>query len=207
ETIYGRQRLEAARLANQVKARAVSEIKELQETDLCLVAVSDGAIAELAESLSFEHSLVVHHAGSVPIQVLAPCSPNRGVLWPILSIHKSNPPTIRSFPIAWEASNPASAQILLDLIDDLGARAWELYSPQRSALHLAAVMGNNFVAHLLSETRAYCKEKDLPFALLKPLVEMTIEQAFSDSDPGSLLTGPARRGDQRILESHQKMLA
>lgn len=205
-TVYGRDRQRTLRLANQVKARGETEWQNLEETDLCFLAVSDKAIGELAEKLSFQTTILIHHSGTVPLNLLAPCSPHRGVLWPILSIHKDSPAPPSGFPIVWEASNPESARILESLIADLGGTAWESTGEQRPALHLSAVLSQNFLAHLLDQARQFSEHHQIPFSLLSPLVQQTVERAFSSEGLKGRMTGPAIRKDQPTLDRHRQLL-
>lgn len=205
-TIYGRDRTRTLHLANRVKARAETEIKDLEESDLCFLAVSDSAIEELAANLAFQNTLLVHHSGTVPLNTLAPCSPHRGVLWPMLSIHPDSLPQEEEFPIAWEASNPESAETLKSLVADLGGTPWESSGSQRASLHLSAVLSQNFLAYMLAEARQFCVDRNLPFSLLSALVRQTVDQAFSPSGLEGKITGPAIRRDQITLERHRKML-
>ena len=45
----------------------------------------------------------------------------------------------------------------------------------------------------------------MSFDLLEPLLRETLDKAV-ETGPRSGQTGPARRGDTRVMESHKKML-
>jgi len=53
-----------------------------------LVAVNDGALYELNNSFHLGRKLIVHTAGSVPMDILQNISVNYGVLYPLLIIRK-----------------------------------------------------------------------------------------------------------------------
>jgi predicted short-subunit dehydrogenase-like oxidoreductase (DUF2520 family) len=85
-------------------------------------------------------------------------------------------------------------------------RVVELDSEKRLYLHLAAVIANNFTNHLLAQSEKILKLQQLPFDLLKPLVEETVKKAFEGS-PFKNQTGPAVRNDQTTIQKHLEMLS
>jgi hypothetical protein len=73
-------------------------------------------------------------------------------------------------------------------------------------LHVAAVFVNNFSNYLLQNAYMLMQKNALPFDLLKPLAQETIDKAF-DLSPQKSQTGPAIRGDEKTLKIHQTLLA
>ena len=49
----------------------VTYIEDLKAVDICIIAVSDGAIASVSQSLPFQNTLVAHTSGSIPITELS----------------------------------------------------------------------------------------------------------------------------------------
>ena len=78
-------------------------------------------------------------------------------------------------------------------------------SEQRKKLHLAAVFVNNFTNYLYGVGEELCLEEGLSFDLLKPLILETAEKVRTIS-PKEAQTGPARRNDEKSMESHLKLL-
>jgi predicted short-subunit dehydrogenase-like oxidoreductase (DUF2520 family) len=81
----------------------------------------------------------------------------------------------------------------------------ELDSEKRAQLHLAAVFANNFSNHMIHLAQLYCRENNLPFELLLPLIKETAKK-WEQHDAADLQTGPAWRGDQIAMDEHKKML-
>ncbi|MEP6794849.1 MAG: DUF2520 domain-containing protein, partial [Saprospiraceae bacterium] len=75
----------------------------------------------------------------------------------------------------------------------------------KSILHVAAVFANNFSNHMLTLAESICKEHQLPFEILKPLILETFSKAIL-SGPKESQTGPAVRGDDKTIEKHLHLL-
>ncbi|MCY7356580.1 MAG: DUF2520 domain-containing protein, partial [Rudanella sp.] len=73
-------------------------------------------------------------------------------------------------------------------------------------LHLAAVFACNFTNHLLAIANDLTKAHDLEFDLLRPLIRETFRKGLAAEDPAEVQTGPARRGDQKTINTHLAML-
>jgi predicted short-subunit dehydrogenase-like oxidoreductase (DUF2520 family) len=72
-------------------------------------------------------------------------------------------------------------------------------------LHLAAVFVNNFSNHLFTLTKDLLKSKELPFDVLKPIIQETALKIM-EMDPALAQTGPAKRGDTVSLNIHRSLL-
>ena len=77
---------------------------------------------------------------------------------------------------------------------------------QRKWLHLSAVISNNFTNHLLVICEQICKENNLPFNILMPIIEQTFER-IKTASPGSLQSGPAVRNDLPTIQSQIRLLS
>ena len=87
--VWSRNQQHAAELAKQVQSKAIYSLQEITaEADLCMIAVSDKAIGEVAAELTLKKKVLVHTAGSVSMEVLKNASPNYGVLYPLQSLRK-----------------------------------------------------------------------------------------------------------------------
>lgn len=87
----------------------------------------------------------------------------------------------------------------------MSRRVLEADSARRRRLHIAAVFGCNFVNHLWAIADRLLGDDGMSFDLLEPLLRETLDKAV-ETGPRSGQTGPARRGDTRVMESHKKML-
>jgi len=82
---------------------------------------------------------------------------------------------------------------------------YPINSDQRKALHVAAVFVNNFTNHLYQIGQEICKEHQVPFDVLKPLIQETA-QKINTLDPIDVQTGPAKRNDSTTIEAHLEYL-
>src|SRR5438105_1373649 len=100
--VYGRDVRAARELADALLCDNAGSIPEVTDglADVCFIAVSDTAIAGIAEGLSLKQTVLVHTAGAVSLDVIRPAASDAAVLWPVYSITKSDPPTHRDIPCA-----------------------------------------------------------------------------------------------------------
>lgn len=204
--IYGRNPEAAKTLADIVNAPVIDSTEDIPgNTDCCIIAVSDHAVAEIAQLLSFTHTTLLHTAGSLDINVLASSAKHYGVVWPVYSITKNQLPAHRNIPVIIEASTPEAENTTRQAAESFSDTLYTLNSEQRKWLHLSAVLSNNFTNHLFSISEKICSEHDIPFALLLPIITQTVARLHSGS-AHDLQTGPAKRGDNIILEKHLQML-
>lgn len=173
--------------------------------ELCILAVSDSAIPEVASQLSLRYTTLVHTAGSQPLSLIQPFCRHAGVLWPVYSIRRDDLPAHRHFPVVLEASDETALHVLQNLAQSISDIQHEVSGPQRSWLHLSAVVGNNFVNHLLTMISDICREQGLPQSLLQPLLEQTLN-TVGKIDPRVAQTGPAKRHDGDTLQMQHQML-
>jgi len=180
----------------------VNDINKLHPADLYLLAVSDQAIPKVAAALP-EEAFVVHTAGGVALDVL---NQNRaGVFYPLQTFSEGRNMDFSKLPIGLESKDASDLPLLEKLVQALGARAFHMNSKQREQLHLAAVLVNNFTNHLFAEAAALCVQNDLPFELLKPLIQETVDK-LENLSPKDAQTGPAVRHDQQTIEKHLTLI-
>jgi predicted short-subunit dehydrogenase-like oxidoreductase (DUF2520 family) len=204
---WGRNRAESDALCRQYSLRRLNDISEVHDgPEACILAVSDSSIGEVASKLSFRHTTLIHTAGSQPLAILETHSHHAGVLWPVYSIRKDDLPTHRHFPVLIEAGDSIAMEVLRELAKAISDVSYEVSGEQRQWLHLSAVIGNNFVNHLLDIISSIFKEQRLPRHLIQPLLEQTLNRV-NLIDPHAAQTGPARRHDEQTLEMQHQLLA
>jgi predicted short-subunit dehydrogenase-like oxidoreductase (DUF2520 family) len=174
--------------------------------DACILAVADSAVPEIAAAFSLRNTTLIHTAGTLSIDVVAAGSVHAGVIWPVYSIRKYALPDHRNFAALIEANTGLAATSVRMIADAICDTSYEADGEQRRWLHLAAVMGNNFVNHLLGIVADICTEQKLPLSLLQPLLDQTLSGMYG-RHPGELQTGPARRHDLETMDRHLSMLA
>jgi len=203
--VFGRSEIAVKTLALETGAAAISKSSELDTTaELYVIAVSDQAIESIAGWLRVPGKLVMHTAGSVSISVLAPCSQNHGVIYPLQSITKETT-TVTEIPVLVNGSNDETKSELFAIAAGISANVQFADDEQRSKLHLAAVIMNNFPNYLYTLTAEFCQNEQLDFKMLIPLLIETSARLKSFS-PRDVQTGPAIRKDLQTINAHEKKL-
>lgn len=182
----------------------ISEIDDLKEADLYILAIKDEALADFALKLPQFEGLIAHSSGSEHIDCLSRFK-NYGVFYPLQSFSKERPVDFDHIPICLEANSENNLDFLKQVAKKLSDQIFEVNSAQRKALHVSAVFVNNFSNHLFALAADYCEKNELPFDILKPLIRETVDKIDS-LPPFSAQTGPALRKDQKTIEAHLAML-
>ena len=197
----------AALLASRIGAQPINKISLLDDqSDVYLLAVNDDALYDLALDLRLPNALVLHTSGSTPATVLKPVSRRYGVVWSPQTFVRDIAMDYSRLPLCIEGSTPQVLQEIEDLFAPVSGHIHHLDFDQRRWAHLAAVFVNNFgnaINALAQETLA---QHGIDFSILRPLAEGTVRKM----DYGSLWpqqTGPARRHDQKTLDTQRRLLA
>ena len=185
-------------------ATTTTSLSNTYLSDVIIIAVSDSAISEIANTLEGVKSLVVHTSGSTSLEVLGTLK-HCGVFYPLQTFTKSKILNYSKIPFCIEVKLEDDFSILKNLSACLSAESYIINSTQRAALHLAAVFSNNFSNHILTEAKQLCKDSEVSFNLLKPLMEETIAKAF-ELGPENSQTGPAKRGDTITINKQSEAL-
>lgn len=184
--------------------KIVTDYSQLLEADLYIIAVSDSAIAEVSAQLPFSDRLVAHTSGTMPIDALSPNN-RTAVFYPLQTLSKTKSVDFKKVPLCLEAENQTDLDILTTVGNAISDQVYFINSQQRKSLHVAAVFVNNFSNHLYSIGEEICKEGNIPFDILKPLIAETAEK-INHLDPKQAQTGPAIRGDQNTIDAHLQFL-
>ncbi len=205
--VYARNLDNARMLAEALMCETYDDIAEIRDgdADICFLAVSDAAIVPIAARLNFRKTILVHTAGAVDIESIKNAAKDRAVLWPVYSILKHNPPAHRDIPCAWEASTERAAKVLQGMAHAITDNMFEARYEQRKWLHLAAVMSNNFITHMVAICEKICAEHNLPFTALMPIIDQTFARIKNSSAHASQ-TGPAIRRDANTIKNQIDLL-
>jgi len=205
--VFSRSAESARILAEKVNAGYTDDLTNLDsKADLYIIAVKDPAITEVLENLRLsENQLIVHTAGSVPMNILEGFSSNYGVFYPLQTFSKNRKVDFSDIPICIEANHPSNLMELEELGQRISNSVSQINSEERKTLHLAAVYTNNFVNHFYAIGAEILHEKKLDFELLRPLIRETAAK-IETLHPVDAQTGPAKRNDQTIIDLHLKML-
>ena len=184
--------------------KIVTNFDNLLESDLFLIAVSDNAINEVSSKIPFNNKLVAHTSGSLSINDLD--SKNRKAVFYLLQTFSKNKAVdYKEIPICLETQNESDFQILEEVANSISNKVFSVNSKQRKALHVSAVFVCNFVNYLYQIGNEICKENQVEFEILKPLIQETANKILSLS-PNEAQTGPAKRGDLQTINEHLKFL-
>ena len=174
----------------------------IPNADVTIIAVSDDAIAEVSSKI--DNSLVVHTSGSFKMTDLENKN-NKGVFYMLQTFSKDKNIDFSKVPFCLEAENENDYLLLDKLAKLIGNQVYNINSKQRKALHVAAVFVNNFTNHMFTIGNDICKENDVPFEILQPLIEETASKIISLS-PREAQTGPAIRKDKKTIKNHLNLL-
>ena len=206
--ILGRNLEHAKTLANLVDAYPIEVYEKLDKNiDLLIIAVSDQAISKVIQEVDsyLENVLIVHTSGSTNLSVLTDHHKRSGVFYPLQTFSLEREIDWGNTPLFVEASSPKDTEILTQLANSLSNRVYQYSSSQRLSLHLAAVFACNFSNYCYDMAKQVVDAQEVDFSLLYPLILETASKA-TQNDPEKMQTGPAIRGDQNILNMHEKML-
>lgn len=184
---------------SQISSR---ELKNIPKADITIIAVSDDAIAEVSSKI--KNSLVVHTSGACSINDLKNIT-NKGVFYMLQTFSKDKKVDFSEVPFCLEAENKKDEDQLKELAKLIGKKIYTVNSEQRKALHVAAVFVNNFTNYLYKIGNDICKEHQVPFDILLPLIKETASKIKTLS-PEKAQTGPAIRNDKTTIKNHLDLL-
>jgi predicted short-subunit dehydrogenase-like oxidoreductase (DUF2520 family) len=216
-------RPEAARQAGAVAGVAAFSSAPpdlLMNADVVIVAVRDGAIAEVSSMLigtGFvnRRHVLLHCAGSMSSTSAFAAVQNAvqgvGVLHPLRAVAdaKQSIATLNGAVFGIEG-DAAGLQRCRQILSALNAKALDLLGSQMAAYHTAAALASNLVVGLMRSAvqvlvKAGVAEQDALHGLV-PLATGAIENIAQSGLVGGL-TGPIKRGDVSTVAHHLRLLA
>ena len=205
--VWSRNIQNAKILASSIDAQATDSLKDINtNADLYIISVKDDAIEDILKSPSLKGKTIIHTAGSVAMSVLALCTENHGVFYPLQTFSKSKKVSFTDIPILIEANNPTLEQELVVLGKEISQKVSIASSEQRKYLHVAAVFACNFTNYFYEIAQDLLEQNNLDFELIRPLILETAEKAQTNQ-PKSVQTGPAVRKDTKVINSHLELLS
>jgi len=206
--VYSRTLANAEQLAKVVGAPAFNSLESVPEADVYLVMLSDDALVQLAPAIvkGREKALFLHTAGSVPMDLWKEAGAQRyGVLYAMQTFSKGADIDWPEVPVFVEGCNPQELRIVTSLASALSGKVTELSSEGRKKLHVAAVFTCNFSNHMYSIAQKLLATEGVPFSVMLPLVRETARKVETMS-PENAQTGPAIRGDRKVMDQHLELL-
>lgn len=204
--VWSRDYKNAQKLADSLAARPIKKLADITaDADLYLIAVTDDAIADVAQAISADNKLIVHTSGSTGLDLLAGFSSRTGVFYPLQTFSRNKAVDFRQVPIAIEGNNKEVTLFLRLVAERLSEKVIGLNSADRLVLHVSAVFACNFANHLYAIAKQLLEQRHLSFDLIKPLITETAER-IKDNDPETVQTGPAVRNDMQTVSKHADFL-
>lgn len=205
--IYSRNLNNAQLLADNIGgAAAIDSLDSLQaDLDLYLVSVSDDVIADIVEATSeLTSGIWAHTSGSVSASIFAG-KENYGVFYPLQTFSKAKVVDISKVPFFIEGNNPETSQLLFDLAESISDTVYYADSDRRKNLHIAAVFACNFANYMWKNADDLLRKEGLDVKVFRSLLQETLDK-LEVMSPEDAQTGPARRGDVNIMNTHAAML-
>jgi predicted short-subunit dehydrogenase-like oxidoreductase (DUF2520 family) len=221
--VLGRKFIKAGHTIMQIYSRNASAASELayewdiestnyksliiKNADVYIVAVSDTAIVEVVDDLSFPGKVVAHTAASVPKEILQHVTTHYGVFYPLQSLRKEMT-DLPEIPIFTDGNDDHTKKILSDLAHSVSDNnnVAEAGDETRLKLHVAAVIVSNFTNHLYKLAADFCKKEGIDFRQLIPLINETTHR-LQEVEPEHAQTGPAKRHDDETIQKHLELLS
>jgi predicted short-subunit dehydrogenase-like oxidoreductase (DUF2520 family) len=204
--VYNKSMENGKKLAQEFYCDYIQDIKDLSTAaDLYIISIRDDALEDFIEQMPVVKGIVVHTAGSKPINILQKF-PSYGIFYPLQTFSKQRSLNFRKIPVCLEADSDNSLSTLHKFAKDLSNNIEFVDSEKRLTLHIAAVIVCNFPNFLFTMADDFLNKHDLSFEILKPLIGETVDKAM-ERPPETFQTGPARRGDKKTIEKHLKFLS
>ncbi|MDG1228107.1 MAG: DUF2520 domain-containing protein [Polaribacter sp.] len=178
------------------------DLTNIPKADITIIAVTDDAIAEV--SAKIKNPLIVHTSGACSINELKNTT-KKGVFYMLQTFSLEKKVDFNEVPFCLEAENKKDEEQLVELANLIGKKIYTINSEQRKALHVAAVFVNNFTNYLYKIGNDICKEHQVPFDILLPLIKETASK-IEVLSPEKSQTGPAIRNDKKTIKNHLDLL-
>jgi len=188
--------------------------------DLLLIAVPDGALAQVAADLAArpQAAVALHTSGSLDAEVLAPLRGARtavGSLHPLKAFPQPLPDLDQARGVFFALDgDPAARALATRLAAAWDAEAAEVPAAARTLYHFAATLAAGGVVTLLALAEEIAVRLRLPAAVVRGYLELSrgavaaaIEADAAGRPVAAALTGPAARGDRSTVERQLAALA
>ena len=170
--ITGRDAQKLADMSRFLQCPLVRWNQDWPAADVTVIATSDDAIAEVSARLKPSSGLVLHTAGAVDMDVLAPHE-HRGVLWPVQTLSHGAATDLSDIPLMVDGNTPQARETVLKLARSISESVLQLTHAQRQRMHLAAAITSNLPVFLVREAQRLLRQENLPPDLLMPLWRTT----------------------------------
>ncbi len=175
--------------------------------DVYFYTVADNAIQDIMNKVHV-HPRAMHliTSGTLSLSVFGSDKPHCGIFYPFMTFSKTR--ILEDFsnvPIFIEAKNIDDTAAVYSLALTLTSHVYEASQAAREKLHVAGVFVNNFTNSLYGCAQDILRGTGIPFTCLLPLIDETAAKVH-DLSPKDAQTGPAKRGDEAVMEHHLSLL-
>lgn len=207
--LYSRTEQSAKELSEKLRVPYTTSLNKLpHDADIYISMLKDDALMQLAPEIVAlnRKALFVHTAGSLPLSLWKDAGAEKyGVLYPMQTFSKGKRVDIQNVPLFVEGSSEQVLQEIMHMAKSLSQKVKELDSESRKRLHIAAVFACNFTNRMYAISNVLLEESGVDFKVMLPLIEETAEKVAT-LPPSQAQTGPAIRGDVRVMDSHLESL-
>ena len=206
--VYSRTVESARALADRLGATYTTDLKAVPASDAAIVMLKDDALKELAPAISdsLNDTLLLHTAGSVSMDIWYTAGAMKyGVLYPMQTFSKTSVIDWSQVPLFIEGSSDQTLNSIRELALTVSPDVTVLSSEGRKKLHLAAVFTCNFSNHMYAIAEKLLATEGVPFSVMLPLVR-EIARKVETMSPKDAQTGPAIRGDRKVIDEHLALL-
>ena len=200
--IFGRNKEELSKISTEFSIPFSTE--NLTKADFYIIAVSDSSIEKVSEIIKDKNCLVAHTSGSVSINSLQG-NYRKAIFYPLQTFSKSKNLDYSKIPFFIDAENEADKDLLKNLALNISKNVMFANDEKRKYIHLTAVFACNFVNHLYARAKEISDSQGIPFDYFLPLIDETT-QKIHELEPKLAQTGPAKRGDEKVLQSHEALI-
>ena len=206
--VWSRTLESAALLGGRVECAFTDDLDALPAADIVIISVTDNALHTVAVAVAqrFPNALLLHTAGSIPMDALCEAGATRyGVLYPMQTVNKNSPVSLRNITTFIEGCGDAVTAQIEKVAAMVSDKVVYATSEQRCSLHVAAVFACNFPNAVYNMAYELMQRNGLPFDAMLPLIDEAARKVHRMS-PLEAQTGPARRGDENVMNAHKSML-
>ena len=204
--VYSRTAESASALATLLNTGYTTNPAEIAgRQDLYIFSLKDDALPDVISAITYTGGLWVHTAGGVDMNVFKGKAERFGVFYPLQSFSKTRVFDFSEVSTFIEATNEADLVYLESIGRLISGNVIPMDSEKRRYLHLAAVFSSNFVNHLYTVAFNLLEQQGIDGAALLPLIKETEAKARA-MHPFDGQTGPALRGDRKVMEKHLALL-
>lgn len=219
-SVVNRTLSDAQALANCLNISNYSDTLETisPNTNLLFLAVSDSALASVAEQLTtlhlpFHRLIVVQFSGSLTTDVLRSLS-QKGAITISLHPFQTFPKGVSTHDaemlfkcfFGLQSDDLEGINIGKKIAHDLGGKVMIVPKEAKTLYHIAGVMASNYLVTLASLSSEVFSTLGLSpkesVKVIEPIMRQTLNNIASAPTIADALTGPIERGDPHIVAKH-----